>query len=155
MNNKKKRLLLIGTTFVCLILLVLTQVNWILEAAKMEEKQFTGKVEMALIKAAEDLSCDKNICKSMTNCFTRNNGDCRAEIKTYDWIKIDSIIKSNLTFYNINLDYDFDIINTNNITNEVEPDHSYSEKDYYSQSLENVLQKAGIHLKIWERKILC
>ena len=148
MNNRKYRLLLIGITFLCLILLVLAQVNWILEAAKMEEKQFTAKVEMALIKTAEDLSYDKRICKSMTSCFNKNYVDCRAQIKTYDWIKIDSIIKSNLTFYNINLDYDLDIINVNNLTNEVETDFSYNGKDFYTQSLENVLQKAGIHLKI-------
>ena len=145
MKQKGKQLALIIITFGFLLALVIIQVNWILNAASMQESQFSHSVDMTLKRIIENISQDKQMCKNVDSCFKPNDSTpccLRTKFKK-EWQKVDSIIKSNLEYYNIDLEYEFDIVDTENdsIIGIVHP-------PYYSQNFEKVLHKSGIQLKI-------
>jgi len=90
---------------VCLIALVGIQVNWILKEAKLQEAQFSRSVGMALNRIENNLEKYKN-CTKQKRCSS-----CRLLTVTLKQAaNIDSIIKSDLNFYGINLDFNYDII---------------------------------------------
>jgi hypothetical protein len=145
MKQKGKQLALIILTFGFLLALVIIQVNWILNAASMQESQFSHSVDMTLKRIIDNISQDKQMCKNVDSCFKPvDSTPCclRTKFKK-EWQKVDSIIKSNLEYYNIDLEYEFDIVDTekDSVIDIVQP-------PYYSQNFERVLQKSGIQLKI-------
>jgi len=136
-NNHK--IIIIGT-FISLIFLILIQFLWIFQSARNERRQFANKVELALLNSKEDIAKSNNFCKKMNNCFAKNEENCKNKMSTNDWNIIDSIIKKNLAEYKIDLDYNFDIVE--------ETDAINNKSNCYIQSLEEVLQTAGVELTI-------
>ncbi len=145
MKQKRKQLTLIIFTFGFLIALVIIQVNWILNAASIQESQFSYSVNMTLNRIVENISRDKQMCKNVESCFIANDSTpCCLRTRYYnEWLKVDSIIKNNLEYYNINLEYEFEIVDSEN-----DSIISIVHKPYYTQSLERALQQSGIQLKI-------
>ncbi|MBI9038400.1 MAG: HAMP domain-containing histidine kinase [Bacteroidales bacterium] len=145
MKQKRKQLALIIVTFGFLIALVIIQVNWILNAASIQESQFSHSVNLTLNRIVENISRDKQMCKNVENCFiTVDSTPCCLRTRYYnEWLKVDSIIKNNLEYYNIDLEYEFEIVDSEN-----DSIISIINQPYYSQSLEKALQQSGIQLKI-------
>ena len=145
MKQKRKQLTLIIITFGFLIALVIIQVNWILNAAKIQESQFSHSVNMTLDRIVENISRDKQMCKNVESCFVSTDSTpcCLRTKYQKEWLKVDSIIKINLEYYNIDLVYEFDIVDSKN-----DSIIGIVHQPYYSQSLERALQQSGIQLKI-------
>jgi two-component system, OmpR family, phosphate regulon sensor histidine kinase PhoR len=145
MKQKRKQLALIIITFGFLIALVIIQVNWILNAAKIQESQFSHSVNMTLNRIVENISRDKQMCKNVESCFFKADStpNCLRTKYQKEWLKVDSIIKINLEYYHIDLEYEFDIVDSEN-----DSIISIANQPYYSQSLEKALQQSGIQLKI-------
>lgn len=145
MKKSKFQLTLLIVTLTCLVILVGIQINWILKAAKMQEAQFNHSVNMAMNRIVENLAREKAICKEVTNCMREGNaGSCYLMMKNHEeWTNIGSMIKNDLKFYGISLDFEFDIIDSK-LDKNIQPNKSV----YFSDDLVNALQQTGFELRI-------
>jgi two-component system phosphate regulon sensor histidine kinase PhoR len=145
MKNRKLQLLLITLTFISLIALVFIQVSWIIKAANMQERLFNHSVKLALSHIVKEISEDEAICLEVSSCINSfGNGSCVQNMfGKKEWFKVDSIIKSSLDYYQIEIDYEFDIVDIRKDT-----DYEKCEKTYFSNNLESVLLQNAIELKI-------
>ena len=130
--------LFIAISSVALIIVLIIQVNWILETAKMKEDLFNEKANMVLSKTAEALSSDKETCKNLEICVGRN------EVR-----KIDSLFNHFMKVYNIHIDYFFEV--KPGITKN-EPVFKNNLNLYqpgsYQTCIEDVATKKGMELKL-------
>lgn len=90
--------LFIAISSVALVIVLIIQVNWLLETAKMKEKLFNEKANMVLSKTAEALSFDT---------ITRQN--LQVSVGNNEVRKIDSLFKHYMISYNIHVDYFFEV----------------------------------------------
>ena len=145
MKNRKLQIGLISLTFLSLIALLAIQVSWIVKAANMQEKQFSHSVNLALKQIVQEMASDESICKEVTNCIGKGGTSSCYKIMSnkIQWFKVDSIVKTALDYYNINIDYEFDIVDTRK-----DSDFNVCKKTYFSNNLESVLLQNNIELKI-------
>jgi two-component system phosphate regulon sensor histidine kinase PhoR len=145
MKKSKFQLTLLILTLACLVVLVGIQINWILKTAQMKEAQFNHSVNMAMNRIVENLARDQAICKEVTNCIRKGNaGSCYLMMKNQEeWANIGSMIRNDLKYYDINLDFEFDIVD-NRLSLNRQPNKTV----YFSNDLENALQQSGFELRI-------
>jgi len=145
MKNKKLQIILISLTFFALIALLVIQVTWIFKAATIQEKQFSRSVNMALHQVVDEMAEDTLICNEVVSCLGKGNAfSCYQKMyQNIQWNKVDSIIKLALKDNQINIKYEFDIVDT-----QKDADFNVCKKTYFSSNLENALLKNGIELKI-------
>ncbi|MCX6326610.1 MAG: HAMP domain-containing sensor histidine kinase [Bacteroidia bacterium] len=145
MKKSKFQLSLLILTLACLFALVGIQINWILKAAQMQEAQFNHSVNMAMNRIVENLARDQAMCKEVNNCMRKGNaGSCYLMMKNREeWANMGSMIKNDLKYYGINLDFEFDIVD-NKLGLGKQPNKS----EYFSDDLENALQQSGFELRI-------
>jgi two-component system phosphate regulon sensor histidine kinase PhoR len=145
MKKSGIQLSLLILTFASLIALVVIQISWILKAAAMQEAQFNYSVEMAMNRIVENIARDKAICSEVSNCLKEGNKNtCYLLMKNREeWANMGSIIKKDLKYYGIGLDFSFDIT-------EISPgSEKVAEKGVYvSADLVNALQQSGYELRI-------
>ncbi|MES2133324.1 MAG: HAMP domain-containing sensor histidine kinase [Bacteroidota bacterium] len=130
--------LFIAISSVALIIVLIIQVNWILETAKMKEDLFNEKANMVLSKTAEALSSDKETCKNLEICVGRN------EVR-----KIDSLFNHFMKVYNIHIDYFFEVkpgITKNEPT--FKNNINLYQPGSYKTCIEDVATKKGMELKL-------
>ncbi len=109
MKNKTKKLIILVIFF--LISLIIIQFLWIIRAAGYQEKRFEYTVVAALNKAIIELDKQNAVCLQVTNCFN-NQGltSCEKRHLSLDkWTFIDSIIKAELAYSKICLEYEFEL----------------------------------------------
>lgn len=145
MKKRKLQIILINLTFLSLIALVGIQVSWIIKAANMQEKQFNHSVKLALKNIVKEIAADKDICTEVSTCLNDmgNNSCIKTMLGKKEWLKVDSIINNSLDYYQIKIDYEFDIVDTRKDT-----DFKKCRKTYFSNNLESVLLQNAIELKI-------
>jgi two-component system, OmpR family, phosphate regulon sensor histidine kinase PhoR len=145
MKKPQSQLTLLIITIVCLVVLVGIQINWILKAARMQEAQFNQSVKMAMNRIVENLAGDQTICKEVTNCLREGStGSCYLMMKNREeWANMGSMIKKDLKFYGINLDFEFDIVE--NTSGQLK---KQVKTVYFSDDLENALNKSGFELRL-------
>lgn len=145
MKKSKFQLSLLILTLACLVALVGIQITWILKAARMQEAQFNHSVNMAMNRIVENLAMDRVICNEVSNCLREGNaGSCYLLMKNREeWANMGSMIKNDLKYYGINLDFEFDIV-------EIKPGlrQQPNSSVYFSDDLENALQQSGFELRI-------
>lgn len=145
MKKTKFQLTLLILTLTCLVFLVGIQINWILKAARMQEAQFTHSVNMAMNRIVENLGRDQAICQEVSNCLREGaSGSCYLMMKNREeWANMGSMIKKDLEYYGVNLDFEFDIT-------EIKSDTIKRNNNgvYFSNDLENALQKSGYELRL-------
>jgi two-component system phosphate regulon sensor histidine kinase PhoR len=90
--------LFISISSIALLTVLIIQVSWILQTAKMKEELFHEKANMVLSKTAEALSRDKEIFKNM-----------QLSVGKKEVHKIDSLFKYYMKAYNIHIDYAFEV----------------------------------------------
>ena len=145
MKNQKLQIGIITLTLLSLVALLVIQVSWIINAANLKEKQFSHTVNLALKQIVEKMADDESICKEVANCMhNENSTSCyKSMYNNIEWAKVDSIIKKTLDYYHINIDYEFDIVDTRTDT-----DYNVCTKTYFSENLERILLQNAIELKI-------
>ncbi|MDA3952112.1 MAG: HAMP domain-containing sensor histidine kinase [Bacteroidales bacterium] len=145
MKNRKLQIGLITLTILSLIALLGIQVSWIIKAANMQERQFSHSVKLAINHVVEQMADDQSMCKEVANCMGASEASsCSKSLyNNINWSKVDSLIKNALNQYHINIDYEFDIVDTQ------KDDHfNVCNKSYFSDNLENVILQNAIELKI-------
>jgi two-component system phosphate regulon sensor histidine kinase PhoR len=145
MKKSKIQLSLLIVTLTCLVSLVGIQITWILKAAKMQEAQFSHSVNMAMNRIVDNLTLNKAMCREVANCMREGpKGSCYVMMKNREeWANIGSIIKKDLRYYGITLDFEFDIVSADRNKN-IKPVKSV----YFSDDLVNALQETGYELSI-------
>jgi two-component system phosphate regulon sensor histidine kinase PhoR len=145
MKRSKFQLTLLIVTLACLVGLTAIQINWILRAARMQEAQFTKSINMAMNRIMENLASDKAICTEVANCMREGNaGSCYLLMKNREeWANMGSMIRKDLNYYGINLDFEFDIVDSR-------PDKTAkpNKSVYFSDDLVNALKQTGSELRI-------
>ena len=119
---------------IALLIVLAIQVNWILETAQIKEELFNEKANIILSRTAETLSADEATCRRLDSCAEEN-----------DVQKIDSLIKSNMAFYNFHMEYSFEVKAPGG-TNEAPQDHS--KNSIYNKRLEEEVSSRGLELAL-------
>jgi two-component system, OmpR family, phosphate regulon sensor histidine kinase PhoR len=145
MKKSKFQLTLLIVTMVCLVALVGIQISWILKAAQLQEAQFNHSVDMAMNRIVENLAMNKSICNEVSNCMREGNaGSCYLLMKNREeWTNMGSMIKNDLKYYGVNLDFEFDIVDTKPGLSR-QPNSSV----FYSDNLNKALLQSGFELRI-------
>lgn len=148
MKKSRFQLSVFILTLACLFGLVGIQINWILKAAKTQESQFTYGVNMAMNRIVENLAMDRAICREVTSCLREGKGSsCYIMMKNRaEWANIGSMIKKDLKYYGITLDFEFDIVDSNK--GKKDNSNKKVESAYFSDDLVDALQQTGYELKI-------
>ncbi len=144
MKNNKLQITIIAVTFISLIALVAIQVSWIVKAGNMQEKQFNHSVKMAITMIVDKLAEEESIRNEVANCLGENEAlSCYKLMNNQiEWQKLDSIVEYALNYYNINTNYEFDIVDP-----QKDKDFKVCPRSYFSTDLENVLSQ-HVELKI-------
>src|SRR4051812_13235979 len=90
--------LFIAASSMALVVVLIIQVNWILTTAKVKEELFNEKANIVLARTTEALAADSATRSKMEICVGRN-----------EVLKIDSLFKFYMDFYNFHMDYHFEI----------------------------------------------
>jgi two-component system phosphate regulon sensor histidine kinase PhoR len=145
MKRSAIQLYLLILTFVCLIFLVGIQINWIEKAARMQETLFNHSVNMAMSRIVDNFARDQKICNEVSNCLRKgNSSSCFLLMKNRtEWANIGTMIRSDLKYYGINLNFEFDIVDKTINTGTEQKNNVY-----FTSNLENVLNQAGYELRI-------
>ncbi len=145
MKKSKLQLYLLILTLTCLVALIGIQISWIVKSARLQEAQFNYSVNMAMNRIVENLARDKAICNEVSNCLREgNNSSCYLMMKNREeWANMGSIIRQDLKFYGISLDFEFDITEIGN-----GPDKKSTNGVYVSSDLVNALQQSGYELSL-------
>ncbi|MBK3517571.1 sensor histidine kinase [Carboxylicivirga marina] len=138
MGKNKKYYGLSIATFIGLALLLFIQINYIVRAARLEEKNFNHRVVMALKDARDEIG--NRLCPEMDKFLCGN--DCiNARRKSAE---VDSIIHSQLEIYNLPLNYTFAVTDTLIGQNS---SLIWGPK-CYQQTLNGLLEREGIRLRL-------
>jgi two-component system phosphate regulon sensor histidine kinase PhoR len=122
------------SSFALLIVLII-QVNWIIETAKIKEDIFNEKANMVLAKTAEVLSTDTVTCKNMEACMGKN------EIH-----KTDSLFTNYMNIYNLHMEYSFEVKNPGTVIAEKE---NGLKNNIYKKRIDEEATKNGLELNLF------
>jgi signal transduction histidine kinase len=85
--------------------ILVTQVLWILQSARIEESFLNQRINMALCSAMDVLSKDRALCSNVESCSSHGKGKFEILFNAEDKQKIDSTISHHLSFYNIHVPF--------------------------------------------------
>ena len=131
--NLNRSHLFIGITSIALIIVLMIQVNWIFKTASIKEELFNEKANMVLSRTVEDLKADEETSRQLGLCIGRN------EINT-----IDLLLSKNMEFYNVSMDYSFELITPDTKNTNDGP----LENNVYKKRLDEVASANGLELKL-------
>jgi two-component system, OmpR family, phosphate regulon sensor histidine kinase PhoR len=142
MKKLNRTYLFIAISSLALIIVLVIQVNWIFETARIKEEFFNEKANMVLARTTEALLADKQACRNMEVCVENN------EIR-----KIDSLFTHFMKFYNFHIDYSFEVVspmasadtNGNGFSDAFCPP---DQNGCYKKSLDEVTDRNGLELKL-------
>ena len=124
--KKKRTNIFIAITSAALLIVLIIQVNWIFQTAKIKEELFNEKANIVLSRTTEAISSDKETClKIGASVNEDNNPESSAKLGKNEVHKIDSLFKHYMNFYKIQIEYSYEILkprtdvdkNKNNFTN--------------------------------------
>lgn len=109
--KKKRTTIFIVITSIALLIVLIIQVNWIFQTAKIKEELFNEKANMVLSRTTEAISSDKETCMKIGACVDEeNNPDSSAKLGVHEVRKIDSLFNHYMNFYKIHVDYSYIVL---------------------------------------------
>jgi two-component system phosphate regulon sensor histidine kinase PhoR len=133
--KKSRTNIFIAVSSIALLIVLIIQVNWIFRTAKIKEGIFNEKANMVLSKTAEALSADTMMCKTMEMCIGKD------EIHVTD-----SLFNNYMNFYNLHIDYSFDVKAPGSVTSENE---GGLKNNIYKKRIEEEATKNGLELNLF------
>lgn len=98
---------------ICLIVVLLIQLYWVVETARVKEALFNDKALRVLAKTKEAVQANSELCKNIQGASAVELGlDTRINVGFKDKAIIDSILKHFMQEYQFEIDYSFELINT-------------------------------------------
>jgi two-component system phosphate regulon sensor histidine kinase PhoR len=112
---KKKRIIfIIAISALALVGLVILQISWINHAAELREAQLKHRITMAGQRIYRKLSHDYTTRAALNQDLEKNQGKKLVlKLNAPERVSIDSIIKSEFRYHQINLPYTFKILDKN------------------------------------------
>jgi len=137
--------LYVAISSVALIVVLIIQVNWIFETARIKEALFNEKANMVLSRTTEALCSDKETCKRIGDCVESDDMGSTAKLGLNDINTIDSILNHYMKFYNFHIDYTFVVAKP-----KPAPDKNESSfaKLVFHKPIEDMFSKNGVELKL-------
>ncbi len=139
-TNKQK--LLSAFTFVVLVLLMIIQVDYIQKAAHLEEQNFNHRAMMALKDTRDEVARRAPSCNDMQNYLS--GFECPERAKQKAAAEVDSILRSNLKLYQIDVAYTLQISDTLLTA----CDSQELLPSCYLQNINGILKKKGIQMRL-------
>ena len=138
--------LFVTISSIALLTVLVIQVNWIFQTAKIKEELFNEKANMVLSKTTDALRSDKETCMKIGSCAERD-GTSESAIKLgkNEVHKIDSLLTHFMRFYNFHIDYTFAVAKPGCLTTLNE---SRSANYVYYKPLEGEAGKNDFELKL-------
>ncbi|WP_062123583.1 sensor histidine kinase [Geofilum rubicundum] len=130
------------TTFVVLALLMMVQISWIFRAARLEEQNFNHRVSMALKAARDEIGVRAPKCTDMSDFLCGRQ--CPEHVNQSKHAEVDSIIRANLSMYNIALPYTFEI--TDSLLHQSRG--RFFNPTCYQQNLNGLIDQNGIQIRV-------
>jgi two-component system, OmpR family, phosphate regulon sensor histidine kinase PhoR len=149
--NVFQRKYLVPAILILLFCLFFIQVRWINYTIRTQEQIFRRSVNLALSQTITSLNENRNICSMMKECVACDT--LESDLRVFSsgiWDQIQKTIDAELKSYSITLKYDLFIIkdNKDTIRRGILDVAIGSKKVCYTQSLGDVLQKAGYELVV-------
>lgn len=136
----------IAISYIALFMVLIIQVNWILQTAKIKEELFNEKANMVLSRTAEALSSDKETCRKIESYVDKNIPSVlTAKLGTNEAQKIDSLFTHFIRFYNFPINYSFEVIKPGSV---IAKNEDGSPNYVYIKPLEEAANKSGLELKL-------
>jgi two-component system, OmpR family, phosphate regulon sensor histidine kinase PhoR len=129
----KRNYLIIAISSVALLVVLVIQLNWIFQTAKIKEELFNEKANMVVARTAEVLSADPQACKNF-----------ESEAGGSELVKTDSLFTSYMKFYDINADYSFAVTKPENGFSQSNPSDNV-----YKKRLEEETTQSGLELSFF------
>ncbi len=126
--------LFIAISSVALVVLLIIQVSWILQTAKIKEELFNEKANMVLARTADALSADKETCRNM-----------EVNVGESEMHKVDSLFRHFMNFYNFHIDYSFQVLQPNARGAKSKTELS---ANVFKKKLDEVVGNNGLELKL-------
>lgn len=120
----------IAISSIALLVVLIIQVNWLIQTARIKEELFNEKANMVLARTADAIGADEETCRQMET----NIGP--AEIN-----KTDSLFNSYMNLYNFNIDYSFEVSQPGSSS-------ASSQKNVFSQRIDEAASKNGLELNL-------
>ena len=136
----------ISISSIALLVLLMIQVNWIFETAKIKEALFNEKANMVLSRTTEALGADKETCMKIEAVVQMdNNAALTDKLGKNEVHKIDSIFSYYMKFYNFHIDYTFEVAQPSPFAATY---GSSFTNNVYNKPLNEVVSKNGVELKL-------
>jgi two-component system, OmpR family, phosphate regulon sensor histidine kinase PhoR len=137
--------LFITISSIALLIVLIIQVNWILETAKIKEEIFNEKANIVLSRTTEAISSDEETCRKIGDSVESNSASGRpVKLGRNEIKKIDSLFNHYMRFYNFHIDYSFEVIKPKPVTTKNE--NLFANYSYF-KPLEEVATN-GVELKL-------
>ncbi|MES2780822.1 MAG: HAMP domain-containing sensor histidine kinase [Bacteroidota bacterium] len=138
--------LFIAASSIALVIVLVIQVNWIVQTAKIKEELFSEKANMVLSRTTEAIGTDEETCGKIAGYVDQNSSSpSTAKLGKHEIRKIDSLFNYYMRFYNFYIDYRFEVIKPKSPVNKIR--NSFSNYAYYKP-----LETSGI--KRFELKLI-
>jgi two-component system, OmpR family, phosphate regulon sensor histidine kinase PhoR len=138
--------LLVAISSVALLIVLIIQVNWILQTARIKEQLFNDKANMVLSRTTEALRADKETSMKIGACAEmEDTAESTVKLGKNEVHKIDSLFRHYMRFYNFHIDYSFMVTKPGSLA----AINESSVASYcYNKPLEEVGGKNEIELKL-------
>jgi two-component system phosphate regulon sensor histidine kinase PhoR len=90
-----------------LVIVLIIQVNWLLQTARIKEEMFNEKANMVLSRTTEALGADKETCGKIEASLEPGSEGAAVQLGQEEKHKIDSLFNHYMRFYNFHIDYSF------------------------------------------------
>lgn len=145
-RSAKKYITIFTLIFIGALLLI--QVRWIVHSVKFQEKVFQNTVTLALNQTITNLTENKRVCSMMMECIACDSVKLETRLTSAGIIeKIQETIDSELSLYEIELQYDLTIIKKGDNTLKSK-EKEIRKGVYYSRCLEGMLQTTDYELVV-------
>jgi two-component system, OmpR family, phosphate regulon sensor histidine kinase PhoR len=136
----------IAVSSIALLIVLIIQVNWIFQTAKIKEELFNEKANMVLSRTTEALRTDKETCMKIEACAENDSNSGSATTLGKDEVhKIDSLFTHYMKFYNFHIDYSFVVAKPNPFT----ATYKTGFTNYtYNKPLQDASNQNGVELKL-------
>lgn len=139
---------ILGFALLLIFALLGTQVRWIVYSIKFQKRVFQKSVTLALNQTISNLTENKRLCSMMQECVACDTVKLKTQLTSAGvWEKIHDAIDQELLSYEIDLDYDLFIVesDSDSIKSIVE---GLNNGKYYSQCLHEIIGRTGYELVV-------
>jgi two-component system phosphate regulon sensor histidine kinase PhoR len=136
--------LFVTISSIALFIVLIIQVNWIYQTAKIKEDLFNEKANMVLSRTTEALLSDKETCMKIGACIdNESDPGLVTKLGKDEVYKIDSLLNYYMKFYNFHIDYTFAVAKPGNISIE-----NGMVNFVYNKTIEDDAIANGVELKL-------